>query len=428
MEGDRGMLRGIDVGDFFRRIVLEHGLALVFVSPDAPFDGFVPGIVPAVVFECPFTEASFEFLAVRAGEMEDMEDINIALHDLGLLHVPGDPVEDEEVDIRLEEVAFGTAVDICLPELDGEFIGDEFAPAGVMDKLLAERGAGIEGPEDIAAGAVHEARNAAQDGTLSAFAAAWSPKHEEGFVAGGFRVARWGRLHLRDSGSIARAGGVGFLPFPLRKETAIFFHSMITPRHLVIATHNAHKTGEFRALLEPEWTVEDLSAFPHLPVPEETGVTFEENATIKALAAAEALGPGVLVVADDSGLEVDALEGRPGVYSARYAGAGAGDRENLQKVLDELAGAGVQGQARRGRFHCVLVAARGPEKLAAFHGAVEGVLADEARGSGGFGYDPAFIPDGFGETFGELPGEVKNRLSHRARALAGLMAWLGGGN
>jgi XTP/dITP diphosphohydrolase len=196
------------------------------------------------------------------------------------------------------------------------------------------------------------------------------------------------------------------------------------PRRLVIATHNAHKTGEFRALLGPGWQVEDLHACPHLPAPEETGNTFEENATIKALAAAAALGPEVLVVADDSGLEVDALGGRPGIYSARYAGPGAGDRGNLEKVLAELSAAGARGKERSARFRCVLVVARGGEKLAAFDGTVEGILANEAKGDGGFGYDPAFIPAGHCETFGQLPAEVKNGLSHRARALARLVEYL----
>lgn len=191
---------------------------------------------------------------------------------------------------------------------------------------------------------------------------------------------------------------------------------------LVIATHNTHKTEEFRALLGSDWQVEDLTAHPQLPAPEEDGHTFEDNAAIKALATSRALGADVLVVADDSGLEVDALDGRPGIRSARYAGPGAGDGGNLRKVLDELDG--VRGKARTARFRCVLVLARGGEKIAAFSGAVEGIMANEPKGAGGFGYDPAFIPDGFCKTFGQLPAGVKNQLSHRARALAGLMEFL----
>lgn len=193
---------------------------------------------------------------------------------------------------------------------------------------------------------------------------------------------------------------------------------------IVIATHNTHKTSEFRTLLGDAWQVEDLTAHPHLPVPEETGSTFEDNATIKALAASEALGPDILVVADDSGLEVDALGGRPGIYSARYAGPGAGDGGNLRKVLEELAAADVRGKARSARFRCVLVLARGREKIAAFAGAVEGIMANEPKGGGGFGYDPAFIPEGHCETFGQLPSETKNALSHRARALTKLLEFL----
>lgn len=191
---------------------------------------------------------------------------------------------------------------------------------------------------------------------------------------------------------------------------------------LVIATHNTHKTGEFRALLGENWQVEDLTAYPALPVPVEDGETFEANAGIKARSAGERLGPGVLVVADDSGLEVDALEGRPGIFSARYAGPGAGDVANRDKVLAEMAG--VPSGQRKARFRCVLAVARGAEVVASFRGAVEGHLAEAASGSGGFGYDPIFIPDGYGATFGELPGPVKNELSHRAQALAGLLQWL----
>jgi XTP/dITP diphosphohydrolase len=200
--------------------------------------------------------------------------------------------------------------------------------------------------------------------------------------------------------------------------------SMSEIRRIVLATHNRHKTGEFRELLGEGWAIEDMSSHPALPVPDETGSTFEENAAIKALAAAEALGPGVLVVADDSGLEVDALGGRPGVHSARYSGPGATDRANLDKVLAELVAAGVRGKARSARFRCVLVVARGRERLGVFHGTVEGVLAGEAKGEGGFGYDPAFIPAGECQTFGQLPPAVKHRLSHRARAVAQLGEWL----
>lgn len=189
-------------------------------------------------------------------------------------------------------------------------------------------------------------------------------------------------------------------------------------KRIVIATHNSHKTGEFRVLLGPDWTVEDLTTHPDLPVPEENGVTFEENAAIKALSASERLGPEVLVVADDSGLEVDALDGRPGIFSARYAGPGAGDTGNRDKVVAEMAE--IPDPRRTARFRCVLVLARGPEILATCAGAIEGRLTTAASGAGGFGYDPIFIPEGHDQTFGELPAEVKNSLSHRARALESL--------
>jgi XTP/dITP diphosphohydrolase len=191
-------------------------------------------------------------------------------------------------------------------------------------------------------------------------------------------------------------------------------------RRIVIATHNTHKTGEFREILGEGWQVEDLTAHPTLPVPVEDGETFEANAGIKARSAAAQLGPEVLVVADDSGLEVDALGGRPGIYSARYAGPGAGDAGNRELVLREMEGV----PDRTARFRCVLAVARGPEIVACFSGAVEGRLTDVAVGQGGFGYDPIFIPHGHEATFGELPGRVKNELSHRARALQKLIQWL----
>ena len=191
-------------------------------------------------------------------------------------------------------------------------------------------------------------------------------------------------------------------------------------RRIVIATHNTHKTGEFRELLGAGWLVEDLTAYSALPVPVEDGDTFEANAGIKAGSAAGRLGAGVLVVADDSGLEVDALAGRPGIFSARYAGPGASDAGNRDLVLQEMTGV----LDRRARFRCVLAVAREGEVVACFSGTVEGRLAGQAAGRGGFGYDPIFIPEGHEATFAELPAAVKNGLSHRARALGKLMTWL----
>jgi len=195
---------------------------------------------------------------------------------------------------------------------------------------------------------------------------------------------------------------------------------------LVIATHNQHKTEEIRQILGSYFSeISDLTTHPDIPPADETGTTFEENATIKALEASRVLGSEVSVLSDDSGLEVDALGGEPGVYSARYSGEGATDESNRVKLLEELAKNGARGKERSGRFRCVMVLASGGEKLAVFDGAVEGIITNEEKGEGGFGYDPIFVPDGHCETFGELSSEVKNKESHRARALAKAIAYFG---
>ena len=192
---------------------------------------------------------------------------------------------------------------------------------------------------------------------------------------------------------------------------------------LLVATKNAHKTVEIAAILGKDWEVMDLTRFPEAAAPEETGVTFEENAVIKAVAAS-LLFEG-LVLSDDSGLEVDALGGAPGVYSARYAGEGAGDAANRAKLLRELAPRRRNGERFAARFRCVMAIAEKGATLGTFDGAVEGAVIDEERGEGGFGYDALFVPEGFQQTFAELPAEVKNGLSHRARALAGAAGHLG---
>ncbi|MEQ1861815.1 MAG: non-canonical purine NTP pyrophosphatase [Chthoniobacteraceae bacterium] len=179
---------------------------------------------------------------------------------------------------------------------------------------------------------------------------------------------------------------------------------------LLIATKNAHKTAEIAAILGDGWQVEDLTSHPAIEAPEETGATFAENAAIKAVAASQ-LFPG-LVLADDSGLEVDALGGAPGVISARYAGPGATDADNRARLLREL-----RAFPSPARFHCAMVVAREGAVLGTFSGAVEGGIIGAERGAGGFGYDILFVPDGFAQTFGELPAATKNGLSHRARAL-----------
>jgi len=194
---------------------------------------------------------------------------------------------------------------------------------------------------------------------------------------------------------------------------------------LLIATGNRHKTEEISAMLGADWTVEDLKDYPHLPSPEENGITFADNAKIKALVASNAL-PDVLVLSDDSGLEVDVLQGAPGVISARYAGMGASDADNRARLKRELAKAVSQGfiQPFTGRFHCCMVLAQNGILLGVFDGAVEGRLLMEEEGAGGFGYDALFVPNGYDHSFGVLSAEVKNQLSHRAHALQKVVDWL----
>lgn len=187
---------------------------------------------------------------------------------------------------------------------------------------------------------------------------------------------------------------------------------------LLVATGNSHKTGEIRTMLGSGYAVSDLSAHPDLPEVEETGTTFLENATLKAVEISKLVDG--LVLSDDSGLEVDVLNGEPGVYSARYAGEPCNDTDNNAKLLQAL-----EGEAdRSARFRCVMVLAQGGVLLASFDGAVEGRIIGELRGEGGFGYDPLFVPDGYEQTFAELGGEIKNKLSHRARALEQAAHWL----
>jgi len=184
---------------------------------------------------------------------------------------------------------------------------------------------------------------------------------------------------------------------------------------LVVATRNRHKTHEIQHILGPEFRVRDLLAHPEVSEIRESGTSFEENAKLKALAASRQLP--ALVIADDSGLEVDALGGAPGIYSARYAGANATERDKIDKLLRELERVRAIDDRRRARFRCVVALARNATLLGTFEGIVEGMIANEVRGDFGFGYDPIFIPQGFEQTFGELPREVKNTISHRAQAI-----------
>jgi XTP/dITP diphosphohydrolase len=189
---------------------------------------------------------------------------------------------------------------------------------------------------------------------------------------------------------------------------------------LILATRNEHKLRELREALPGV----EIEALPReVELPPERGETFAENALGKARAAHAAIGAPA--IADDSGIQAYALEGRPGVHSARYAGDGASDEENLAKLLEEVG----RGDDRRVAYVCViaLIAKGGEESL--FEGRCEGTLATEPRGSGGFGYDPAFIPDDTGSdddrTMAELAPAEKHASSHRGHAAQALAAHLG---
>jgi XTP/dITP diphosphohydrolase len=189
---------------------------------------------------------------------------------------------------------------------------------------------------------------------------------------------------------------------------------------LIVATRNAHKTREIEQIFGSRLVVRDLTAHPEISEITESGTSFEENAKLKAIAVSRKL-PG-LVIADDSGLEVDVLSGAPGVRSARYAGENASDAERIAKLLRRVADVEPKDDQPRARFRCVLALARDGRVLATFEGVVEGKISERPRGSHGFGYDPIFIPDGFEETFAELPEQVKNNISHRAKAISKLQA------
>jgi XTP/dITP diphosphohydrolase len=191
---------------------------------------------------------------------------------------------------------------------------------------------------------------------------------------------------------------------------------------LVLASRNPHKLRELTGLLAPD----ELIPLPReVALPEETGATFADNALPKAVTAATATE--LPAVADDSGIEAMALAGAPGVRSARYAGEGATDEENLERLLREVRAAGTD---RRVAYVCVLAYVErlpsGELEERMFEGRCEGTLAETPRGSGGFGYDPAFVPDEVpdGRTMAELSPLEKDRVSHRGRAARALLAWL----
>ncbi|MDR2486336.1 MAG: RdgB/HAM1 family non-canonical purine NTP pyrophosphatase [Clostridiales Family XIII bacterium] len=202
-------------------------------------------------------------------------------------------------------------------------------------------------------------------------------------------------------------------------------HNEIRRTAFIVATGNRHKVDEMRAVLSPVGidlcTVQEAGFGGYDP--EETGSTFEENALIKARGLAALSGQPV--IADDSGLCVDALDGAPGVYSARFAGEGATDGENNAKLLHLLSGRTEDG--RRAHFVSVIAACLPDGREITAQGACHGQIAQEASGAGGFGYDPLFIPDDYaleGLSFADLPAESKNRISHRARALAAFVRLL----
>jgi XTP/dITP diphosphohydrolase len=189
---------------------------------------------------------------------------------------------------------------------------------------------------------------------------------------------------------------------------------------LLVATWNTHKTREIGQILGSGWNVRDLTTLVDAPRVEETGSTFAENAALKAVAISESFPE--LVLADDSGLAVDALNGEPGVYSARFAGEEATDAQNRSKLIGLLKT--LSAGEFPGRFRCEMVLASKGEIQRSFSGIVEGIVVPFERGDHGFGYDSMFIPAGYSETFAELPSEIKNRLSHRGKALQKVVEYL----
>jgi XTP/dITP diphosphohydrolase len=193
---------------------------------------------------------------------------------------------------------------------------------------------------------------------------------------------------------------------------------MQTLPRLIIATRNSHKSAEIRAMIGDRFEVLDATAFPDFPEIEETGTTFLENARLKAEGISRRVEGWVL--SDDSGLEVDVLGGAPGVWSSSFGGEEGNHAKNNAKLLEEMAGK----MDRGARFRCTMVLARDGAEVANFSGSVEGRLVDSLYGTGGFGYDPLFIPDGYDRTFAELGDDVKNTLSHRSRALQQVVTFL----
>ena len=191
-------------------------------------------------------------------------------------------------------------------------------------------------------------------------------------------------------------------------------------KEFVLATKNPNKTSEFREMLIPlGFSVLNAIDFPELPDVLEDGETLTENALKKARTIAKITGKPAL--ADDTGLLVDALNGAPGVYSARFAGKNATYQDNVKKLLSELSKKGEF--PHKAHFETILALVDGKDEFL-FKGVCEGLIIGEQRGEKGFGYDPVFMPDGFSETFAELSSEQKNVISHRGKALKNFLAWL----
>ena len=184
---------------------------------------------------------------------------------------------------------------------------------------------------------------------------------------------------------------------------------------LVLATHNQDKAREIQAFLDGlGYRILLLEAFESIPEVIEDGRSYEENAVKKAIAVSKATGK--MALADDTGLEVDALQGRPGLFSARFAGEGVSYADNRRKLLALMKD--VPPDGRGARFRCAMVLALPEDKMRTVQGVVEGSIPLEEQGEGGFGYDPVFYVPELGKTFAQLSFEEKNRISHRARALA----------
>ena len=190
---------------------------------------------------------------------------------------------------------------------------------------------------------------------------------------------------------------------------------------IILATSNKGKVVEIKNMMEGFKVVNytDLIAPFHI---EEDGHTFKDNAIIKAKAVFEALGDNeAIVLSDDSGICVDVLDGAPGIYSARYAGVGANDKQNLQKLVESIKEAGFESSTAH---YTAAIAMATKDGIYTVHGHMYGTAITTPRGDKGFGYDPMFIPEGFEKTLGELDDEVKNKISHRGRALENAKAVL----